>query len=474
MIDCPDPDTSEIDTPGSNLDRVHKLLPHCDVLIYASTQQKYRSSRVVQELGQAASGCRIVFVQTHADLDEDIRDDWRKQLAPHYEVPDVFFVDSVRALQEQQAGRRPSGDFSRLIDLVTTQLAAGERVQIRRANFIDLVDATLHSCRDQLDERMPAIKELESILAEQRKKLIGAMSKQLADELQTSRNLWERRLLGAITQVWGFSPFSSVLRLYHGLGNLIASTTMYRARSSAQLALIGALQGGRWLSTRRKEKEAEHQLERLGSFGIDDAILRESQLVVGGYVREAQLSPELAERQSLDSLRHEAVRVEDRFLGDAGRRIDDIIDAVAKRHSGPITRWIYEILFFSYLAFVLYRIGRNFFIDSFWYHQPLLTVDFYISAAVFLVLWSGFLVMTFTYRLRGGLRVEIDALAQDLALNRISEGLFPELETACRDIHAQRDRLEAIAATTTSLRSQIAITPSLGSISAGSVPISSH
>ena len=46
ILDCPDPDTTESETPGSNLALLHKLLPHCDVLIYTSTQQKYRSARV--------------------------------------------------------------------------------------------------------------------------------------------------------------------------------------------------------------------------------------------------------------------------------------------------------------------------------------------------------------------------------------------------------------------------------------------
>src|SRR5690606_14378796 len=135
--DCPDPDTNEAETPASNLERLHHLLPHCDVLIYVSTQQKYRSARVTEELAEAATGCRLVFVQTHADVDSDIRQDWRKQLDQNYNVPDVFFVDSLKALREQQAGQFPSGDFGRLIDLLTTQLAASERVRIRRANLID-------------------------------------------------------------------------------------------------------------------------------------------------------------------------------------------------------------------------------------------------------------------------------------------------------------------------------------------------
>ena len=54
LIDCPDPDTNEAETHDSNLARLHQLLPYCDVLIYTSTQQKYRSARVGDELAQAA------------------------------------------------------------------------------------------------------------------------------------------------------------------------------------------------------------------------------------------------------------------------------------------------------------------------------------------------------------------------------------------------------------------------------------
>src|SRR5262245_16201658 len=70
LVDCPDPDTTEQEESAvSNLSRLRELLPHCDVLMVTTTQQKYRSSRVSEELAAAAPGARLVFVQTHADLD---------------------------------------------------------------------------------------------------------------------------------------------------------------------------------------------------------------------------------------------------------------------------------------------------------------------------------------------------------------------------------------------------------------------
>ena len=40
LLDCPDPDTTEeADAPGTNLQRLRELLPHCDVLLVTTTQQ---------------------------------------------------------------------------------------------------------------------------------------------------------------------------------------------------------------------------------------------------------------------------------------------------------------------------------------------------------------------------------------------------------------------------------------------------
>lgn len=462
LIDCPDPDTSDEETPGSNLERLRHLLPFCDVLIYTSTQQKYRSARVGEELAQAATGCRLLFVQTHAELDEDIREDWRQRLAEEYAVPEMFYVDSVRAFGEQQAGKRPSGDFGRLLDVITSQLGASQRIQVRRANLIDLIHSTLERCRRGLTGNWAAVEQLETALEDQRRRLSADMADGLKDELLVSRNLWERRLLSAVTDLWGFSPFSAVLRLYNGLGNWIASMSLYRARNSAQVALIGALQGARWLESRRQERETEDRLGRLSTLGPDDDALREAQFVVGGYAKSAQLDPELLGREPVEQLRRAATTVESRFLENAGRRIEGIIATLAQRNSRFLVRSWYELLFLGYVGFVLYRVGRNFFYDSFLQGAPLLPVDFYVSAGVFFLLWSGGLVMAFTRRLRRGLERSVDELAHELAETRLSTSLFPRLEQACRDIETARERLDGLAETTAGLRRRIAGSPRLG------------
>jgi hypothetical protein len=457
LIDCPDPDTSESEATGNNLERLHRLLPHCDVLIYTSTQQKYRSGRVTDELGTAATGCRLLFVQTRADLDEDIRDDWRRQLAVHYEVPDVFFVDSLRGLKEQLAHGQTDGDLARLQEVLKTQLSAAQRMRVRRANLVDLLHAVLVHCRTHLGEHDAELKQLEAALEEQHEKLVRSMADHLDRELRHSSSLWERRLLSAVTQVWGFSPFSTLLRFYNAIGGLIASLTQFRTRSSAQIALVGAVQGFRRLRPAKEKQAAESRLQQLTSTSTDDSLLREAQLLVAGYVKSAHFDPALVQAGNLDSLRDEATELEERFLQDAGRRIDGVIDDLVVRNTGWWTRAGYEVFFAIYPLFVLYRVGKNFFYDSLIYSVEPLGSNFYISAGLFFLLWSWLAVALYCRRLRRSLNTRIESIAAALAQQRLSGGLFPNLEEACRQSELQRVRLEAIGATVSGLAREVAV-----------------
>jgi hypothetical protein len=452
LIDCPDPDTSEDEAKGSNLQRLHQLLPHCDVLIYTSTQQKYRSGRVADELGLASNGCRLLFVQTHAELDQDIRDDWRRHLGAHYDVPEVFFVDSLRGLKEQQEGARPSGDLARLQQVLTTQLSAAHRVQVRRANLIDLVHSAVDHCRNTLRDYDPELDQLEAALENQHARLVRSLADNLTRDLKRSSALWERRLLASVTQLWGFSPFSSILRLYNAMGGLIASLTLLRARSSAQIALVGAVQGFRWFRARQQEQAAEGRLERLPATSADDNILREAQVLIAGYAKSSGFDSALVQSGSLQTLRKQALQVEEEFLSDASRRIDQIIDGIVARDSGWFVRLCYEVLFAIYPLFVLVRVGKNFFYDSLVGNAELIGTSFYISAGLFFILWSWLFVMSFCGRLRRHLSGEIENLAQSLAEQRITGEMFPALAEACRQARLQRSRLDAIALAVTGLR----------------------
>ncbi|MFH1301139.1 MAG: GTPase domain-containing protein [Planctomycetota bacterium] len=480
LIDCPDPDTSEAMDEAGNLTRLQQIIPLCDILLYTSTQQKYRSARVSEELKEAAVGRRLIFVQTHAGLDEDIREDWRQQLSRQFDVPEIYFVDSVRALEDQLADRPLEKEFASLQNVLSTQLGKSERLQVRRANLLELIQNAIDHCSHKISIALPAIRELESFLKQQQVSLTSQMSQELRKELLISRNLWERRLLSCVSESWGFSPFSTMLRVYNGLGNFIASASLFRARNSAQVALIGALQGARWIGNRHKEQAAEDRLNRIGSFGLDNNRLRESQLLIDGYAQAAGLTTQQNHLAgSLEKLQTEAAYVEEQFLSDAGTRIDSIITKLAYKNSGWFTRIWYETLFLSLIVYALVRIGKNFFYDSFLDERNILAIDFYVTAGVIFLIWSGLLVMLFTRKLKRGLEAEINQLSDELAQAKLAHGLFPHLEQACQQAHALQHSLERMGGETRQLRNEIASSRILGAwkvteptMNAGS--ISSH
>ena len=421
-------------------------------MLYVGTQQKYRSAKVSDELLQAASGCRLVFIQSHADLDSDIRDDWRAHISPRFQIAEMFFVNSKQAFLEQQSGIRPTGEFGRLLDLLMQELSATQRVRIRRSNLMGLVHEVLSHARDVLNKHAPLVQRLEKALDDQRHRATERMASRLQDELLVSRGLWERRLLGQVTQMWGYSPFASVLKLWHSQASLLASFSLMRSQTTAQMALVGLVHGTRWLTSQQQEHDAEKRLDSLSSLGLTDSELREAQMVITGHVHSAKLDRAPQETGSFDHLRHSAADVQLEFLTDAARRIDDLILDAAKRNSHWFTRFCYEAFFTLLPGFLLYRVGRNFFYDSFWLEKPLLDTNFYIPAALFLACWAGMFVMSYTWRLRRGLTRRIETMARELASAKAGAGLFPELEQRCAEYARHRDRLDQFSASLDSIR----------------------
>ncbi|MGD9646409.1 MAG: GTPase, partial [Pirellulales bacterium] len=336
IIDCPDPDTTEdSEQSGTNLSRLRSLLPHCDVLLVTATQQKYRSARVLDELATAAPGARLVFVETHADVSDDVRDDWRHALADEYQVGEMFFVDSRAALADAQNGLEPRGDFARLVDLLTRELAGVAGQRIRRANFLDLVEHVLDGCRHRLDAALPAIDQVETALAEQRARLAAQFTRELRDELTTSRRLWENRLLAEVVRRWGFSPFSVVLRAYQSLGSLLGSVALMRARTPAQVALWGVWEGGRTLRRLRDERRASGTPRLVAASWSDEQELRTAAIIMDGYVVEAGLKSTDTQPAQLEQQAQLAATA---FATTAATQLDETIARQAARHIGPGVR----------------------------------------------------------------------------------------------------------------------------------------
>ena len=452
LLDCPDPDTTEdAAAPESNSARLRKLLPHCDVLLVTTSQQKYRSAVVSAELAAAAIGARLIFVQTHADVDDDIRDDWRHALAGDYSTGEVFFVDSLAALRDAEAGLQPRGDFGRLVDLLTHELTGAAGNRIRRANFLDLLQETLMACHERVDAELPAMRQLEAAIGEHRSRLAARLAGQLREELLHSRRPWESRLLDEVASQWGFSPFACLLRVYQGLGGLISGAALFRVRSSAQLALWGLWEGGRQLRSRAQQRQADQVAARAWQFHGDDGELRTAAIILDGYAAEAGFLA--ATRLQMPVVERQAATVASQFVTRAGGEVQSLIAHQAAQHTGWFTRWSYELLLAFMLGMLVYRYARNFFFDS-WLGpelglvpqaKPLLGVDFLIGAAICLGLWCALLLWSFTWRLRRGLSGrEIDLMQQRLNSGLLAGELFHGLEARCREVNAWRADLEQL------------------------------
>lgn len=455
LIDCPDPDTTEdVQAAGTNLARLRPILAHCDVLLVVTTQQKYRSARVADELAAAAPGARLVFVQTHANVEEDIRTDWRRVLDERYATGEVFWVDSLSALADAQAGLPAQGDFSRLRDLLTRQLAGATGNRIRRANFLDLVSDTLAAAQGRADVALPAVKGLETAIHEQRVRLSAHLVKQTRDELLVNRRQWEIRLLGRVVARWGFSPFALVLRMFLGLGALVSRALLIRARTPAQMALWGAMEAARSWQDYRKRRQVDESLIAAGCW--DPAELRAAAVIVAGYAAEAGVGRQDAASETVLA---EAARTGTGFAAEVATGLDAVLDRLALRHTGWFTRWRYEFLLALMLGVLVYRLGKNFFYDSWWVSppSPVYGLEFYLSAAFWLFLWCVLLYWLFSSRLRRGLRAQIDQLAQGWTDDRAAAGLFSRLDESCRGVERFRQELADLERYVADLRRRLAL-----------------
>jgi len=496
LVDCPDPDTTDAeyvrptmgtwcpsltgetgpagkpDVPAdTTLARLRRILPHCDVLIVTATQQKYRSARVAGELATAAPGARLVFVQTHADRDADIRDDWRRCLEAHHvgqvsnlpaqrqlsnppHAGHIFLIDSLAALADALEGRGPQGEFAGLVDLLTRQFAGAAAARIRRANVLDLAAAALESCRRRLDEALPAIHAAEAAIDQQRTELSSALAAEVRSELLSARRPWENRLLGQVASRWGFSPFSLVLRLYQGLGGLASGALLYRARTPAQLALWGAVEASRTWQRQRRNRKLQERPGRAASAGFNTTQLRRAAVVLEGYAADAGLPKASVSAATIEA---EAEAAGVNFAVRLAQDLDALIARQAARHTGWFTHLFYESLLLAMVGFLLFRLGKNFFYDSWWSGNaaPTWGLESYFASAFWLLLWCFVLLWLFTRRLRAGLKQAIDRLAESWTGAAPAAGLFAHLEDDCRRAVEFRQELELLEGDVGGLRGRM-------------------
>ena len=150
---------------------------------------------------------------------------------------------------------------------------------------------------------------------------------------------------------------------------------------------------------------------------------------------------------------------------DARLEVDRAVEHLGKRNSGALTRFMYDTLFLIYPVFLLYRIGRNFFWDSFIKSQGILSADFYLPAGVFLLLWCGLFLMFFIRRLRRGLKQEVKKLVERMISRKLNNDLFPTLKEQCQLAKTAIQELIELEEDCNALRQQSNSNQALGSTS---------
>jgi len=437
LIDCPDPDTTENEQERlSNLARLRNVLPLCDILVVTGTQQKYRSRKVADELADAAPGARLIFVQTHADRDVDIRDDWRKTLEEKYEPGTMYLIDSYTALANQLEGKEPRGDFAELHRLLTRDMNEEHAARIRQANYFDLAGETIALCREEVELDWNRVETLQEKIADQRRELSVHLIDKVRQELVQDRKLWENRLIDGLTNLWGYTPFSVVLRLYRRLGSIFMGMALARARSIPQLAALGTVQGVRALRRWKKNQKLKDQIT-LPEYW-DDNTIRESNLILGGFARDAKITPE-----SQEEAVSETEKAGDSFMRVISSEMQAVCERLTIRYNTLMNRVLYETLLGGMLLFTLVRPAYNFFIESF-QTGNIWPLERYIVSLFWLALWSLGLLGMFLLSINRGLERAIHETSMNWSTTESMRFVFQGLETTIEQLRAFREQIDSL------------------------------
>lgn len=448
LIDCPDPDTSEsAEEAASNLARLRQILPYCDVILVTGTQQKYRSGRVAEELNLAATGARLIFVQTHADQDEDIRHDWQKVLQPGYAVSQIFRIDSLRALDDVRSGRPHQPEMQELLDLLR-RLSGSAASRIRRANLLDLAAEALHRCGEKIRERMGAVEAFQGALHTRREKFLRELLSHLEKELQSNQRYWENRLLSEVLARWGSSPWSWVLRIYQSLGMVVVGLLGRRLPGPAPWLVWGAVSGWQWWRRRQTHRSVEQRLQALRSVGWDPSQVRQAGVELQGYALQAGLDPELGR---LENLLEAAQKSVEQRMTDLTAQWDEHLRTQADRHSRWGVRLVYDCLFLGPIVLILCRLAQNYFWDSWWAlwlnptsARPLYGMEFYLGSLFWLFVWAALLIWVFLYHLRRGFSQQMRVWIGQRKDQSAFDGFFSQWEEVCQKIERFSEDLKRL------------------------------
>ena len=440
LVDCPDPDTQAeaprhgggqaIHSPARPSDSNHNrelleaVLPACDVLLLVSTAQKYRSWVVAREVAAFAPGRPLLFVQTHASRDPDIRDDWRRELESQgFVVPRIFRLDAVEAATRSAAGLEPDAGFRELVEAIDAELVGRAARRVRRTGSLDLAGWFLRQSQESLAPLRGPVAQLAAGVASERTRLEGILARSVGSRLRASRTAWQRILTGEIVERWHGGPFASFL---HVVESIIAFWPRMRAAGGG---LITRLLAGQPADTIPAGQGGWQAVEELG---LSAAEVEQSRSVLCGLSARARLAEPLVGRARLDESRVAATvsTLLERTAAWLSSGIDRLVADRRGRIDGPVFRWVCEALFSGLLVAVLVRAGWNFFVGHLWQGRVVDGGGFLQEALVWMILWGFFLRWIAFARVRVGLDSDIQTLVSRLPQAHLTDPLLADFAAA--------------------------------------------
>jgi len=432
LVDCPDPDTQGGgDAPpdaarpsgrNRNRDLLEAVLPACDVLLLVSTAQKYRSWIVAREVAAFAPGRPLLFVQTHASRDPDIRDDWRKELESQgFDVPRIFRLDGVEAAARAAAGLAPEPGFRDLVAAIEAEFSGRAARRVRRTGALDLAAWFTRRARNDLAASTAPVAALATGVDTERKRLESILARSIGTTLRANRSAWQRLISDDVVGRWHGGPFASFLHVLGALGSL-----WQRVRPGA--GVVGRLLAGQPVQA----VTGDGGWRAVEELGLPAGEVEQSRSVLAGLAARAGIHEPLVGRARLDDSAADAATaaVVDRAGRWLGAGIDRLVAERRTRVGRPALHWLFEGLFSALLVTVLVRAGWNFFHGNLWEGRPVSGIGFLEEAIVWVILWGLALRWLVMGLVRLGLDRDIQSLVGSVASSRLADPLLADFASA--------------------------------------------
>lgn len=449
LIDCPDPDTQgdSIETTNRNRDLLRRVLPECDVMLFVATAQKYKTAAVADEVLAHAPGRQIVFIQTHAALDHDIRPDWKRLLESQgFAVPHMFLIDSQEAIDRQERGEPATDALNSLRDFLRAELAERARRRIRRTNALDLIGWWLKQVEQESENLRPAVEMLEERIAGEESRLSEKVRSRLIDRLRDDRQWWRTALLRQSASRWGGGPFAALVRM---LDRPLAPWRWLLPIRGRMMVASGAAEQLRPAGFLAESAS-------IAELGISDADIAEARSILRQQADRAGLVPPPVEGRADSETSQPAITALARQLAQrATTAVEESIERRAVRYAGPIFHGLLELLFTALLALLVARLGWNFFYEHTWLGKPLLGLDYLVYAAMWLLVWGLVLRWILAARLQRGLSREIGRLVERLNCQQVVGLLFGDLRHEVEQIRRHAEALDAVKSLQESLADRL-------------------